>query len=155
MNISMRIIPMSEHKSSANLLYVQAGVDSLGAVELRNAVAEQYNISLPATTIFDYPSPTSLAAFVLSLIAPMVEVVEPTGRHVTTLEQTRLTNGIGVSAISCSFPGHAHSRFLSSHILLYVKAQHKQLEGQGCEQDCSVPSAVLSRVQQWKFNEGD
>lgn len=42
-----------------------AGLDSIGAVELRNAVSVKFGIELPATATFDYPSADALAQFVL------------------------------------------------------------------------------------------
>ena len=43
---------------------VQAGIDSLAAVELRNSIASKFAITLPATLIFDYPTLSGMAAFV-------------------------------------------------------------------------------------------
>ena len=42
---------------------MDAGLDSLGAVELRNALEGQLGLSLPVTAIFDYPSVNALAGF--------------------------------------------------------------------------------------------
>ena len=44
----------------------QAGLDSLGAVELRNAVSSHFGVVCPATMAFDYPTAAALAAFVTS-----------------------------------------------------------------------------------------
>lgn len=44
---------------------MQAGLDSLGAVELRNAVASKFSIWVPATLAFDYPTVAALSGFVL------------------------------------------------------------------------------------------
>lgn len=44
----------------------QAGLDSLGAVELRNAIAAAFNIHLPVTITFDYPTVAALAGFLAS-----------------------------------------------------------------------------------------
>ena len=42
---------------------MEAGIDSLGSVELHNTLGSQLNIELPATLIFDYPSIGALASF--------------------------------------------------------------------------------------------
>ena len=44
-----------------------AGLDSLGAVELRNAVSSSVGMQLPGTLIFDYPSVSAIASFVCEL----------------------------------------------------------------------------------------
>ena len=45
-------------------LNLQAGLDSLGTVELRNALTAKFAVDLPATAVFDYPTVGSLAAFI-------------------------------------------------------------------------------------------
>lgn len=42
---------------------LQAGLDSLGAVELRNALHHEMGVSLPATFAFDHPTIASMAIF--------------------------------------------------------------------------------------------
>ena len=43
-----------------------AGLDSLGAVELRNALEGALGISLPGTLVFDYPSAGAILSYVTS-----------------------------------------------------------------------------------------
>ena len=47
-----------------------AGLDSLGAVELRNAVAEAFGVSLPATAALDLPTLEAMAAHVEARLVP-------------------------------------------------------------------------------------
>ena len=82
----------------------QAGLDSLGAVELRNAIAAAFNIQLPMTITFDYPTVAALAGFLASKLVS-------TGTHhgVTILADdlsylvgeldtlSRMTNVVGIS----------------------------------------------------------
>lgn len=41
-----------------------------GAVELRKEIADRTELDLPATLLFDYPSPSELAAFIVSSMPP-------------------------------------------------------------------------------------
>lgn len=41
-----------------------AGLDSLGAVELRNLLQESLDIRLPSTVVIDYPTITALASYI-------------------------------------------------------------------------------------------
>lgn len=48
---------------------MEAGMDSIGAVELRNAVTAKLGVELPATVTFDYPTVEALAGFIASKTA--------------------------------------------------------------------------------------
>jgi acyl carrier protein len=50
-----------------------AGLDSLGAVELRNSLEAALGAELPSTLVFDYPTIGALATFVTSRLAPRAE----------------------------------------------------------------------------------
>ena len=62
------------HGSAADVgpkqTFQQLGFDSLLAVQLRNRLSAQVGIRLPATLIFDYPTPAVLARFVISELFP-------------------------------------------------------------------------------------
>lgn len=45
---------------------MEAGLDSLSAVELRTALAAAFDSDLPATVVFDYPTVSALSAFITS-----------------------------------------------------------------------------------------
>ena len=55
---------------SADEPLMAAGLDSLGAVELRNAVETRMGLQLPGTLVFDYPTVSAMASYVTSRLAP-------------------------------------------------------------------------------------
>ena len=74
---------------------MEAGLDSLGAVDLRNALAAQFSVDLPATVTFDYPTIPGLARFITSLLHAQSDgsSIEPTAEAL-------------VEAIRCTFRPH-------------------------------------------------
>ena len=46
--------------------FKDAGLDSLGAVEMRNALSESFNMELPASLAFDYPTSAALIAYLMA-----------------------------------------------------------------------------------------
>jgi acyl carrier protein len=50
----------------ATSTFMEAGLDSLGIVELRQSISNNFGVELPATAMFDYPSAASLGSFVAS-----------------------------------------------------------------------------------------
>ncbi|MFD9211495.1 type I polyketide synthase, partial [Streptomyces sioyaensis] len=80
------------------------GVDSLIAVELRNALSLACGITLSATVVFDYPTPTALAGFLRTRIAPAHEDVEQ------PVAPTAVDGDpLAIVGMSCRFPGGVDS----------------------------------------------
>ncbi len=63
--------------SQKSLSWAQAGLDSLGAVELRNAIAAKFGVALPATVAFDFPTASALAGYVRGALTPADPVQSP------------------------------------------------------------------------------
>ena len=50
---------------------MDVGLDSLGAVELKNTIASRTGLELPVTASFDYPSAAGLAGFLASVASSL------------------------------------------------------------------------------------
>ncbi|MFD3742212.1 type I polyketide synthase, partial [Streptomyces sp. NPDC058629] len=86
----------------------QLGFDSLTAVELRNRLATVTGLTLPATLIFDYPTPARLAAFLLD------ELVGDDAVATVAVREARdgfdpADDPIAIVGMSCRFPGGVES----------------------------------------------
>lgn len=96
---------------------MEAGLDSLGAVELRDRVAAAFNTEIPATLTFDYPSVSAMSQYLLqyhsstSASTYTATAIQPYNSsthlgYTAGLAQANLP-GSEVSAISCRYPGSA------------------------------------------------
>ena len=58
---------------------MEAGLDSLGAVEMRASLQNNLAVELPATLTFDYPNIASLAKYLtaqLSAVSPQIKTTQ-------------------------------------------------------------------------------
>jgi pimaricinolide synthase PimS1 len=56
---------------------MDAGLDSLTAVEARADLSEAFGVSLPATALFDYPTAAALASHISASLAPPAAAILP------------------------------------------------------------------------------
>ena len=91
--------------SNLHLIFVQAGLDSLGAVDLRNAISAKYAINLPATVAFDYPTITDLAEFLAPLLAPARQAERIHRDPEAVARDLELTHSTDIISTACILPG--------------------------------------------------
>jgi acyl transferase domain-containing protein/acyl carrier protein len=88
--------------------FSELGFDSLTAVELRNRLNAAAGLPLPATLLFDYPTPAALATFLRSELTNAL-TDEPLDQQAPSTQQTPQAapadDPIAVVAMSCRFPG--------------------------------------------------
>ncbi len=83
----------------AQRAFKDMGLDSLGAVELRNRLNTFAGLRLEATVAFDYPSPVALAGYLLELV---------TGAHKSAAGVAlvrSLDEPVAIVGMSCRYPG--------------------------------------------------
>jgi acyl transferase domain-containing protein/NADP-dependent 3-hydroxy acid dehydrogenase YdfG/acyl carrier protein len=82
--------------------FKELGFDSLAAVELRNRLSSVTGLRLPATLVFDYPTPVGLANFLLGEVAGV-------RRETAAPSVVAVDEPVAIVGMSCYLPGGVRS----------------------------------------------
>ncbi|MBS2967084.1 type I polyketide synthase, partial [Actinocrinis puniceicyclus] len=83
------------------------GIDSLGAVELRNRLTQSSGVRLPSTLVFDHPSPAAIARLLLTEVGAVEEVARPVVR--TRRATGKADEPLAIVGMACRYPGGVSS----------------------------------------------
>ncbi|WP_189308838.1 acyl carrier protein, partial [Streptomyces albospinus] len=84
------------------------GFDSLTGVELRNRLNTLTGLRVPATLVFDYPTPTLVAAYLGTVVAESTRVTDPEpsrGAVAGGIEAPVDDEPIAIVGMACRYPG--------------------------------------------------
>ncbi len=84
--------------------FKELGFDSLSAVELRNRLAQATGVKLPATLVFDHPSPVAVARLLRGLVEGGQRGVREPVRGVARVDEP-----LAIVGMACRYPGGASS----------------------------------------------
>ncbi|MFF3129995.1 beta-ketoacyl synthase N-terminal-like domain-containing protein, partial [Streptomyces sp. NPDC057908] len=91
----------SGNSVTAGQAFKELGFDSLTAVELRNRLNEVTGLRLPATLVFDYPTPESLAQYIRDEVVGTQDELSRVAAVADALDD----DPIAIVGMSCRYPG--------------------------------------------------
>ncbi|WP_148667977.1 type I polyketide synthase, partial [Streptomyces sp. WAC05950] len=90
--------------------FIQLGMDSLTGMELRRRLASDSGIAVPATAVFDHPTPGALAGFVVAELGKIAgEAAARPARQAPTGAGAGQDDPIVIVGMACRYPGDTRS----------------------------------------------
>ncbi|MFF7756307.1 SDR family NAD(P)-dependent oxidoreductase, partial [Streptomyces sp. NPDC007971] len=93
----------SPEQVEAGRAFSELGFDSLTAVELRNELSSATDLRLPATLLFDYPSPSALSDYLQTEL--LGALPDDTATPTTASAPSVADEPIAIVGMSCRYPG--------------------------------------------------
>ncbi|WP_128382301.1 type I polyketide synthase [Streptomyces cavernae] len=89
--------------------FAELGFDSLTALELRNALTRATGLTLPATLVFDHPTPAAVADLLLTGLAPTASRPAQSAQQVFRRTTDLADDPVVIIGMGCRFPGGIES----------------------------------------------
>ncbi|MEV5989696.1 SDR family NAD(P)-dependent oxidoreductase, partial [Streptomyces sp. NPDC052051] len=83
--------------------FKEIGFDSLTSVEFRNQLGAASGLRLPATLVFDYPTPAAIAEYLDTLLTGVTHTATPTGPRPGDGDASE--ESIAIVGMACRYPG--------------------------------------------------
>ncbi|WP_149180642.1 type I polyketide synthase, partial [Streptomyces sp. TRM49041] len=112
--VQAQVASVLGHASAASVeaerAFKELGFDSLSAVELRNRLTRATGVRLPATLVFDHPSPGAVARFLTTQVSTGTGTgtgaeAASGGRGVARTQQVDAGEPLAIVGMSCRYPG--------------------------------------------------
>ncbi|MGP4115244.1 SDR family NAD(P)-dependent oxidoreductase, partial [Streptomyces sp. 4N509B] len=117
--VRSHVAQVLKHTSSqtiaADRAFKELGFDSLTAVELRNRLTSETGLRLPATLVFDHPTPQALARYVTARVAgsttagPATDAALARRRRRASAAGGGLDEPVAIVGMACRYPGGVSS----------------------------------------------